>query len=92
MQFNNYNLYSKMSDIQSRSVEDLNKVNEIIEMLKATDNPEFVRDWLKSKYDIKDDISNLAITPNLRITVKTCEHKLNVVVLQDKAKFSYLFI
>lgn len=91
MLFNQYSIYTRLSNANDEDSKQLNKVLAKLETLRTFDAAKDVKEWLYSNWKLKDDIALFAIAPNVYLNTITSEKYFNVTIrFEDKIQsFNY---
>ena len=91
MTFNQYSVYSIVSTTENNDQSDILKVLELLEQVKNLENASEAKDWLKTNWNIRDDIRNLSLTKDVKLSAQTGKNYFNITIEHKNQVESYNF-
>lgn len=92
MSFNQYSIYSVISVTEGHNTEDIQKVLSISENLKQIKTAEKAKEFIKSKFDINEPVSDYPIGNNATISISEDEKLYSINLVFSNENLTYTFV
>ena len=91
MTFNQYSVYSIVSTTENNDQSDILKVLALLDQVKNLENINEAKDWLKTNWNIRDDIQNFPLTKDVKLSAQTGKKYFNITIEQKNQIESFNF-
>ena len=91
MTFNQYSVYSIVSTTENNDQSDILKVLALLDQVKNLENINEAKDWLKTNWNIRDNIQNFPLTKDVKLSAKKKKKYFNITIEQKNQIESYNF-
>ena len=91
MAFNQYSIYSIVSTTENVDSNDVLKILNLLEQVEKLKNIEDAKEWLKTNWNLRDDIQNLPLAKDVKLSTRTGKNYFNITIEQNKQVKSYNF-
>lgn len=92
MSFNKYDTYSIISNSESSKKEDISKILIQIEELKDLNTESEVRDWLKTNWNIQENINYFTMSDNITVTLSNSQNYFNLTMQEENKVKTYNYL
>lgn len=91
MAFNQYSVYSIVSTTENNDSSDILKILNVLEQVEKLQNANDAKEWVKTNWNLRDDIQNLPLAKDIKLSTRTGKNYFNITIEQDKQVKSYNF-
>ena len=91
MAFNQYSAYSIVSTTENNDSSDILKILNVLEQVEKLQNANDAKEWVKTNWNLRDDIQNLPLAKDIKLSTRTGKNYFNITIEQDKQVKSYNF-
>ena len=91
MAFNQYSVYSIVSTTENNDSSDILKILNVLEQVEKLQNANDAKEWVKTNWNLRDDIQNLPLAKDIKLSTRTGKKYFNITIEQDKQVKSYNF-
>lgn len=91
MAFNQYSMYSIVSTTENNNSSDILKILNVLEQVEKLQNANDAKEWIKTNWNLRDDIQNLPLAKDIKLSTRTGKNYFNITIEQDKQVKSYNF-
>lgn len=91
MAFNQYSVYSVVSTTENNDSSDILKILNVLEQVEKLQNANDAKEWVKTNWNLRDDIQNLPLAKDIKLSTRTGKNYFNITIEQDKQVKSYNF-
>ena len=91
MAFNQYSVYSIVSTTENNDSSNILKILNVLEQVEKLQNANDAKEWVKTNWNLRDDIQNLPLAKDIKLSTRTGKNYFNITIEQDKQVKSYNF-
>ena len=91
MAFNQYSVYSIVSTTENNDSSDILKILNVLKQVEKFQNANDAKEWVKTNWNLRDDIQNLPLAKDIKLSTRTGKNYFNITIEQDKQVKSYNF-
>lgn len=91
MAFNQYSVYSIVSTTENNDSSDILKILNVLKQVEKLQNANDAKEWVKTNWNLRDDIQNLPLAKDIKLSTRTGKNYFNITIEQDKQVKSYNF-
>lgn len=91
MAFNQYSVYSIVSTTENQDSSDILKILNVLKQVEKLQNANDAKEWVKTNWNLRDDIQNLPLAKDIKLSTRTGKNYFNITIEQNKQVKSYNF-
>lgn len=91
MAFNQYSVYSIVSTTENNDSSDILKILNVLKQVEKLQNANDAKEWVKTNWNLRDDIQNLPLAKDIKLSTRTGKNYFNITIEQNKQVKSYNF-
>ena len=91
MAFNQYSVYSIVSTTENNDSSNILKILNVLKQVEKLQNANDAKEWVKTNWNLRDDIQNLPLAKDIKLSTRTGKNYFNITIEQDKQVKSYNF-
>ena len=91
MAFNQSSVYSIVSTTENNDSSDILKILNVLKQVEKLQNANDAKEWVKTNWNLRDDIQNLPLAKDIKLSTRTGKNYFNITIEQNKQVKSYNF-